>query len=120
MTFFNSEKDKRAFPFRPMAPHSRQLLVHVPKLPNGKFVNDAMQHPVRMERVWYARKDSRFKSGVAIYKLYPEDEENYECIGNVARETDLQGNLEEIFDFKKYACLSKRFLTEVRVAEFTI
>ena len=103
-----------------MKPHSRQLLVHVPKLPNGKFVNDAMQHPVRMDRIWYGKKDSRFKSGVAIYKLYPQDEENYECIGNVARETDLQGNLEEVFDFKKYACLNKRFLTEVRVAEFNL
>ena len=45
-------KDKTQFPVEPMRPHSRQVLVHVPKMPNGEFVKKAMQHPVSRTKVW--------------------------------------------------------------------
>ena len=45
-------KDKTQFPVEPMRPTSRQVLVHVPKMPNGEFVKKAMQHPVSRTKVW--------------------------------------------------------------------
>ena len=70
-----------------------------------------MQHPVRMEEVWDVRYKSLFSEHVKVFKLYPEDTENYECIGYVARQIKRDGTLEHKFDFNKYACLHKRYLT---------
>ena len=51
--------DERAYPFEQMKPSSRQVLVHVPKLPNGHFVNKAMQHPISMEKIWESNYHSQ-------------------------------------------------------------
>ena len=45
-------------------------------------------------------------------KLSPKDPDNYECLGYVAREADINGNIEQEFDYSKYACLHKRYLKD--------
>ena len=57
------------------------------------------------------RYKSLFKERVKVFKLYPEDTANYECIGYVARQIKKDGTLEQKFEFNKYACLHKRYLT---------
>ena len=54
--------------------------------------------------------DSLLSGNVGIFKLKSEDPENYECLGYVARELKSDGTLEADFDYKKYACLHKRYL----------
>ena len=80
-------------------------------MPNGEFVNKAMQHPTSMQKVWESgyNKDL-FKGNVGLFKLETDDPENYECLGYVARELKSNGALEEDFDYKKYACVHKRYL----------
>ena len=104
--------DERAYPFEQIKPSSRQVLVHVPKMPNGEFVNKAMQHPTSMQKVWESGYKSMFKGNVALFKLKTDDPDNYECLGYVARELKSNGALEEDFDYKKYACVHKRYLKE--------
>ena len=111
-------QDETQFPREQMRPHSRQVLVHVPKMPNGDFINKAMQHPVSMRKVWDSfdvnPHDETFRhySRVKVFKLEPEDSENYECLGYVARRARSDGELVEDFDFNKYACIHKRYLKD--------
>ena len=102
--------DERAFPFEEMKPTSKQVLIHVPKMPNGQFVNHAIQHPTHMEKVWESVGYREDMGNVGIYKLKTDDPQNYECLGYVARELKEDGSLEENFDFDKYACVHKRYL----------
>lgn len=97
-----------------MKPTSRQVLVHVPKMPNGDFVNHAMQHPIKLEKIWTSDYKDIFSGNVGIFKLIPQDPNIYECLGYVARELTENGELEQDFDFEKYACLHKRYLKDGR------
>ena len=72
-------------------------------------MNAAMSHPTKMQKVWQATGNS-FDSNVAIFKLSTDKPDIYECLGYVAREVKKDGSLEGTFDFKKYACLNKRYL----------
>ena len=93
-----------------MKPTSKQVLIHAPKMPNGQFVNEAIRHPSKMDKVWESIGYREDMGNVGIFKLKTDDPDNYECLGYVARELKKDGELEEDFDFDKYACVHKRYL----------
>ena len=110
ISLLNQNFDDQAFPFEEMKPTSKQVLIHAPKMPNGDFVNEAIRHPSKMDKVWESVGYREDMGNVGIFKLATDDPDNYECLGYVAREVKDNGKLEEDFDYGKYACVHKRYL----------